>query len=48
MMETNDIVIGDIINNINSKIKKHVENISDNFKAKVDSKSSYALVFNKE
>ena len=48
MIETNDIVIGNIINNINSKIKKHVENISDNFKAEVDSEPGNAFILNEE
>jgi len=48
MMDTNDIVFGAIIKKITKKIDKHVENISDNYKAEVNTEPSDASLFNEE
>ena len=48
MMGPTDIVCGAIINKITKKIDKHVENISDNYKAEVNTEPSDASLFNEE
>ena len=48
MIDTNDIVFGSIIRKISKKIDKHVEDISDNYKAKVNTEPSVASLFNEE
>ena len=48
MIDTNDIVFGSIIRKITKKIDKYVENISDNFKAEVNTEPSDASLFNEK
>ena len=48
MIDTNDIVYGSIIRKVTKKIDKYVENISDNFKAEVNTEPSDASLFNEK
>lgn len=48
MIDTNDIVFGAIIKKITKKINKYVENISDDFKAEVNTEPSVASLFNEK